>query len=260
LGRPVEMDPLGLEPDNNWYRFVGNNPIAATDPGGLQGEAGAMSPASQKSLAEMFAALRPPPLPPIKKGQFDATIIFSWWGDQDESKRKIVRARVLEAAKRIEKAYLALESFPDAVCDRYEHTANLQKLRKKEYREYILAALKKAYDYLVDGNESITIQLDWKNKAKGNPGYVWRFGDTIHFTPFFFTMDDGSPQTEEEQIDTAVHELGRLIPRIVGEKGDSPDDILLFTAVVRNLAKDFSKLREKHRQFLKEGRKDVCPE
>src|SRR5258708_38413231 len=36
LGRPVQMDPLGLGAgDNNWYRFVGDNPTNGGDPSGL---------------------------------------------------------------------------------------------------------------------------------------------------------------------------------------------------------------------------------
>jgi uncharacterized protein RhaS with RHS repeats len=36
LGRWISVDPLGLGPDTNWYRDVGNDPTNATDPSGLQ--------------------------------------------------------------------------------------------------------------------------------------------------------------------------------------------------------------------------------
>jgi RHS repeat-associated protein len=38
LGRFIELDPLGFDAgDNNWYRFVGNGPVGAVDPSGLDG-------------------------------------------------------------------------------------------------------------------------------------------------------------------------------------------------------------------------------
>jgi len=39
LGRFIERDPIGFEAgDNNWYRFVGNSPLALVDPWGLCAE------------------------------------------------------------------------------------------------------------------------------------------------------------------------------------------------------------------------------
>jgi RHS repeat-associated protein len=35
LGRWIQVDPLGLEPDNNVYRYVGNTPTSLRDPTGL---------------------------------------------------------------------------------------------------------------------------------------------------------------------------------------------------------------------------------
>jgi RHS repeat-associated protein len=36
LGRFIERDPIGFEAgDNNWYRFVGNEPLTTLDPSGL---------------------------------------------------------------------------------------------------------------------------------------------------------------------------------------------------------------------------------
>ena len=38
LGRFIELDPIGFDAgDNNWYRFVGNGPVGAVDPSGLDG-------------------------------------------------------------------------------------------------------------------------------------------------------------------------------------------------------------------------------
>ena len=36
LGRFIELDPIGFDAgDNNWYRFVGNEPVGRVDPSGL---------------------------------------------------------------------------------------------------------------------------------------------------------------------------------------------------------------------------------
>src|SRR3974377_117430 len=36
VGRWLSQDPLGLGPDANPYRYVGNNPLMHTDPSGLK--------------------------------------------------------------------------------------------------------------------------------------------------------------------------------------------------------------------------------
>ncbi|MFN9114013.1 MAG: RHS repeat-associated core domain-containing protein, partial [Bacteroidota bacterium] len=39
LGRFIELDPIGFRAgDNNWYRFLGNNPCSHVDPSGLEEE------------------------------------------------------------------------------------------------------------------------------------------------------------------------------------------------------------------------------
>jgi RHS repeat-associated protein len=64
LGRWITVDPSGLGPDVNDYRFVGNGPTNTTDPSGLQPPQASNPPMPMPQPPGMVAPANPkPPLP-----------------------------------------------------------------------------------------------------------------------------------------------------------------------------------------------------
>jgi RHS repeat-associated protein len=116
VGRWTAQDPSDLAAgDSNLYRYVGNDPIGATDPSGLQD-----SPFGEARIARIemrekeIARERKKRLGNLQQigGEFKSWVVFT--GDVLAHKqKKAIMEAVREAALRIHKALLAMECFWD---------------------------------------------------------------------------------------------------------------------------------------------------
>ena len=271
LGKWISQDPIGFAAgDANLYRYVGNEAVAATDPGGLQ-EPGVI-------------VLQPPPggwpqkppvnpFDPLGRGNIRLLLLPSeeaaFWADLNQRMSRLLSAPAeptnkfagldigrlgpahmgqwlqLRSAARIayERIASAYDTFKN---DRYivEHqigvsgSSHARKMR--ESPERVLQMLKTVRGRLE--REHLPVVIDWINTGDERKAYVrfylwYRVGWRIHIVPRFFDIP------EEEQVTTLMHEIGRLYLDMGETNTDSWRDAYQWDAFLRVIG-DAEKYRE----------------